>query len=116
MITLATAYPVTIQLASSRVAPRLPMILGRATLTIVVSINSSSAARITVMVMIHLLKPCSAITNKLIVNYQNYLFRMNGHVHAHARTQPPQNRRICVYPNPERYTLNDFYEVSCSVI
>jgi hypothetical protein len=69
MITLATAYPVTIQFASSRVAPRLPMILGRATLTIVVSINSSSAAVITVKVMIHFLKPCSAIKKKLYEYY-----------------------------------------------
>ena len=49
------------QATSSRVAPRLPCISGRDTFTIVVSISSSKEAMITVMVMIHFLKPVSAI-------------------------------------------------------
>src|SRR6201996_5123227 len=61
IITFATAYPVTTQATSSRVAPRLPCITGRDTFTIVVSISSSNEATITVIVMIHFLKPVSAI-------------------------------------------------------
>src|SRR5581483_1008701 len=45
--TLATTYAVRTQVASSTVAPRLPWIVGSATLTIVRSTVCSSAANIT---------------------------------------------------------------------
>ena len=61
IITLATVYEVTTQPTSSRVAPRLPIIWGIDTLTIVVSINSSNAASITVKVTIHFLAPVSTM-------------------------------------------------------
>ncbi|WP_238381896.1 hypothetical protein [Mucilaginibacter pedocola] len=71
MITLATLYPVTTQAVSVMVAPRFPCIWGIETLTIVVSINSNNDAVTTVMVMIHFLKPVSAMVDKI---YSTKLF------------------------------------------
>src|SRR3954468_10297934 len=53
MTTLAAAYEVMTQLISARVAPRLPIICVKVTLTMEVSISCKSAADTTVRMMIH---------------------------------------------------------------
>jgi hypothetical protein len=57
MITFETAYAVTTQAISVVVAPILPLISLRETLTIVASINSKSAQLIAVRMRIHFVAP-----------------------------------------------------------
>src|SRR5450755_1645205 len=63
-ITFATTYAVTTHATSSRVAPRFPIICGRATFTMDVSISSINDAMMTVIVMIHLRAPTSVMTRR----------------------------------------------------
>src|ERR1700759_1670462 len=84
------------------------MISGNATFTIVVSISSSREAMITVMVMIHFLNPCSAMTQ---------LFCMYNYLHAHPGSQrPPDKGGVGFDPDPHRYPLYDLYEVAGGIV
>src|ERR1700722_17870111 len=65
-MTLAMAYEVITQAVSSNEAARLPLIVLMDTLTIVVSINSMMAEMMTVIVMIHFLKPVSMIAKEQV--------------------------------------------------
>src|SRR2546430_375897 len=94
---------------SSTVAPRVALISLIATFTIEVSINSITAAEITVMTMIHFRNPCSATSSPLFAGgYRD--------IDAHARAQ----WRLCVITAIDeklyRHALRHFDEISGSIV
>src|SRR4051812_18219563 len=69
---------------SSSVAPRLPIICSRVTLTMDVSMSCSSAAETTVTMTIHFSSPIfTAISFP-----RSTRVHVDGNVHGHARAQP----------------------------
>src|SRR5262245_21721554 len=97
-ITLATTYAVTTHATSSSVARRLPIIWGRATLTMEVSISSISDAMMTVIALIHLRAPVSLMRPpEGGRGSPARSIRRHDRVHAHAGPQ----RAIGVRPARE---------------
>src|SRR5437870_37262 len=98
------------QAASSMVAPRLPLMLVRATLTIDVSISSRIAAEITVTTMIHFVNPFSAIdatrSSPVCVSHSDH------NIGAHARTQRMCRIGTSIQLNPYRQPLRHLNEVA----
>src|SRR3954469_14166211 len=113
-MTLAPPYPGTTQAISSSVAPRFPIIWGRATLTIEVSISSITEARMTVIVISHLLAPCWGICAFLF--FLGRSVEVDGDVDVHPHPQRMAGVRRLGEHDLHRDALDDLGEVAGGVV
>src|SRR5215468_9406988 len=119
IIALATRYDVTVHVASSIVAERLPAMCGSDTLTTLVSSTSMKVASITEMAMIHgLMFGCSsAMASKpsALVSPSPYLSRKDRWFSGESRPQQPLGILIGIQHDLDRHALHHLDEVPSRV-